>query len=136
MEILLLPLSHYTHVRSRIQQHTLRHYVLCGLAASFLMNEEKRNQIGLIVRFRCEFVVLICIFHKKIDLPPVVRSCPLFLPFHINHVRLRWDLVKWRSLFTYFIKFDLPPVVRNCPLFLPFHITNVRLRWDLVKYWS
>lgn len=47
MEFLLLPLSHYTHVRSRIQQHTLRHYVLCGLAASFLMIEENKDDTEL-----------------------------------------------------------------------------------------
>lgn len=49
MEIILLPSSHYTHVHSRIQQHTLRHYVLCGLAASFLMIEENKDAIELLL---------------------------------------------------------------------------------------
>ena len=34
----------------------------------------------------------------------------------INNISLRWDLVKWRSLFTYFIRIDLLPVVQNCPV--------------------
>ena len=64
-----------------------------------------------------EMAVIIHIFHQNC-LPPVVRNCPLFQPFHINHVRLRWDWVKWQSLFTYFIKIAFHP---SCEIVLYFN---------------
>ena len=65
----------------------------------------KMSSISSIPLLKCklemgfgETVVLIQ-YLIKIDLQRFVRNFPLFLPFHINKVGFRWDLVKWRSPF-------------------------------------
>ena len=72
----------------------------------------------------------------KIDLPPVLRNqCPLFLPFHINKVRLRCDLVKRRSPFTISSKSTFHPLCKISVLYFYHSTYTVRYVWDGI-WWN